>query len=74
MSNDIENPMLFDKNRELNETHEVKAIGRCEACKTFIYSDDTYLKTDFEDILCNADCLEQHLIEDKYIEKIYGDK
>lgn len=74
MSNEIENPMLFDKSRELNETHVIKVIGRCDACNSFIYSNDTYLITDNQDLLCDSYCLEESLIKDKYIEKIYGDR
>jgi len=74
MSNEIENPMLFDKNREINDYFEPKLIGKCESCKTEIYSGDTYLITDNQDLLCDSYCLEESLIRDKYIEKIYGDK
>ena len=48
-------------------------VGRCEVCGTNIYADEKYLKTDFEDLLCNSDCLEEYLVRDRVVFRINKD-
>ena len=67
---DIENPILFFKNLEVNESIEIKQVGKCEFCKEDIYSDSEYLLTDFEEILCGDYCYVQHMARDGYVKRI----
>lgn len=66
---EIENPIIYNEDLNVNDIREPEVIGKCEHCREDIIDLHEYIKLDSGELFCEECCLINYLMDNNIIER-----